>query len=63
MRNTFVRNVSRGLAAFAAAARAANAVETHRSPRGEDLKTLGIDPRNDPDGRNRQDVFMVELSK
>jgi hypothetical protein len=31
-------------AALAAAARAASAVESHRTPRGEDLKTLGIDP-------------------
>ena len=30
--------------ALAAAARAASAVESHRTPRGEDLKTLGIDP-------------------
>lgn len=26
-------------------------------------KTLGTDPRNDPDGRHREDVFLVELSK
>ena len=34
----------RTFAALAAAARVANAVETRRFPRGEDLKTLGIDP-------------------
>ncbi|HEY9009433.1 MAG TPA: hypothetical protein VIN06_00300 [Devosia sp.] len=44
MRTTFFRNVSRGIAAFAAAARAANAVENNRTPRGEDLRTLGIEP-------------------
>ncbi len=26
-------------------------------------KTLGIDPRNDPDGKHRQDVFLVQLVK
>jgi hypothetical protein len=26
-------------------------------------KTLGIDPRNDPDGKYRQDVFLVQLVK
>lgn len=31
-------------AALAAASRAANAVESSRTPRGEDLRTLGIDP-------------------
>ena len=34
----------RTFAALAAAARAASAVEARRAPRGEDLKTLGIDP-------------------
>ena len=33
----------RTFAALAAAARAANAVETRRTPRAADLKTLGID--------------------
>ena len=32
--------------ALAAAARAASAVESRRSPRGEDLKALGIEPAN-----------------
>ena len=39
-----IHSFQRTFAALAAAARAANAVETHRSPRGEDLKTMGIDP-------------------
>jgi hypothetical protein len=26
-------------------------------------KTLGIDPRNDEDGKHRQDVFLVQLVK
>ena len=34
----------RTFAALAAAARAAYSVESRRPPRGEDLKTLGIDP-------------------
>lgn len=34
----------RTFAALAAAVRAASAVESHRNPRGEDLRTLGIDP-------------------
>jgi hypothetical protein len=34
----------RTFAALAAAARAASAVESRRTPRGEDLKALGIEP-------------------
>ena len=43
-RNALTRHFHRTFAALAAAARAAGAVESHRTPRGEDLKTLGIDP-------------------
>ena len=44
MTNAFVRNVTRTFGALAAAARAANAVDSRRNPRAQDLVTLGIDP-------------------
>lgn len=44
MTNAFVRNVTRTFGLFAAAARAANATEARRTPRAQDLVTLGIDP-------------------
>ncbi len=43
-KNALTLSFHRTFAALAAAARAASAVESHRSPRGQDLKTLGIDP-------------------
>lgn len=42
-KNALTLSFHRTFAALAAAARAANAVESRRMPRGEDLKTLGID--------------------
>lgn len=42
-KNTLTRSFHRTFAALAAAARAASAVESHRTPSGEDLRTLGID--------------------
>lgn len=44
MANKLVRRFHRAVATFAAAARAANAVDTHRRPHARDLETLGIDP-------------------
>lgn len=44
MAKTLVRNLNRALGALAAAARAADAVERHRTPRRQDLQALGIDP-------------------
>ena len=43
-KNALTLSFHRTFAALAAAARAASAVESRREPRGEDLKTLGIDP-------------------
>ncbi len=43
-KSALTRHFHRTFAALVAAARAAGAVESHRTPRGEDLKTLGIDP-------------------
>ena len=43
-KNALTLSFHRTFAALAAAARAAGAVESNRSPRGGDLKTLGIDP-------------------
>ncbi|MBL8596620.1 MAG: hypothetical protein JNL14_02655 [Devosia sp.] len=42
-KNALILSFHRTFAALAAAARAAGAVESHRTPRGEDLRTLGID--------------------
>ena len=42
-KNALTLSFHRTFAALAAAARAASAVESRRPPRGEDLKTLGID--------------------
>ena len=44
MASAFVRNINRTLGALGAAARAADAVESRRTPRKQDLLTLGIDP-------------------
>jgi hypothetical protein len=44
MANAFVRNINRTFGLFAAAARAASAVEAYGRPRRRDLMTLGIDP-------------------
>ena len=43
-KNALTLSFHRTFAALAAAARAAGAVESRRTPRSEDLKTLGIDP-------------------
>jgi hypothetical protein len=45
MTNAFVRNLHRTFATFAAAARAASAVEARRMPSEADLKKLEIEPR------------------
>ena len=42
-KNALFRSFHRTFAALAAAARAAGAVESHHTPRGEELRTLGID--------------------
>ncbi len=42
-KNALTLSFHRTFAALAAAARAANAVDSRRAPRSEDLKTLGID--------------------
>lgn len=43
-KNALTLSFHRTFAALAAAARAANAVDTCRAPRSDDLKALGIDP-------------------
>jgi hypothetical protein len=43
-KNALTRSFHRTFAALAAAARAASAVEAHRTPKARDLEALGIDP-------------------
>jgi hypothetical protein len=42
---TVLATLKSSIAMFAAASRAAAAVETHRRPRSLDLRRLGIDPQ------------------
>lgn len=44
MRNNLFNRVAQTVATFAAAARAASAVDNGNAPRANDLKELGIDP-------------------